>query len=289
MKLNDLIVLTVSTIEIPNHSMKMFIESMNLHNYNYKILGRDLKWDSFQTKTKICIDEINKIKHLYKYIVICDCTDVFVTASSKILVDILNSDPNVYIGGEYIPYYNKGKHTYQQIISFLQLHHPNTSLPIYPNGGFLCGPINDISKIMEKIYQYKDDQAGYMDLIFEGAHINVDSENKFVANIPNYNYFPYSLKNFSSSVINNYKHDKILNRFYNTKTLQYPIFLHFPGKNFDVMNNFYNVITTLNSSINYDIKTDNKSIFISVFIFILLFIIIYITHLIYTLCLNYTL
>lgn len=281
MKQHDLIVLSVATSEISDNSIEKFVNSMNFHNYNFKILGRHLKWSGFQSKTKICIDEIENIKNLYKYTVICDCTDVFVTAPPQTLIDILNFDPKIYIGAEHIPYYNKGKNTYQKIISFLQSINSNTSFSPYPNGGFLCGPTLDLLKIIEKNLEYIDDQAGYMDAIFNGTNICIDYNNIIVSNIPNYNYFPYSLNNLTRTIINQYKHDKILNRFYNTTTLQYPIFLHFPGKNFSVMNNFYNVITHQEPCIDYDIKTDNKSIFISVFIVISIFILLYITYISY--------
>ena len=120
---------------------------------------------------------------------------------------------------------------------------------------------------MELISEYKDDQVGYFDIIYEKRYpLSLDYSTKLCGNIPNYkdnmispNYFVY---------------DKSINRYKNRFNDEMPIALHFSGSNFYYMQEFYNTI-------NYGLENDSLQgeylaiFFIVLLIFIILLLFIY--------------
>jgi len=256
--------LTIATKEInPKHYYK-WETSAKYYGYNYEIIGKDTKWSGFNTKIKLCIDNLKKVKE--EYTLITDCTDVFFCGSSDELYDkLISSKKDVLVGTELKIWYNGGKYSHNDLYKYF--NDIKESEQKFPNGGFIVGKTKELIKVMELISEYKDDQVGYFDIVYDKRyHLSLDYETTLVGNIPNYkdhtlspNYFIY---------------DENLNRFKNRYNDETPIALHFPGSNFYYMQEFYNIV-------NSDLETNSLQgeylamFFIILFIFIILILIIY--------------
>jgi hypothetical protein len=252
--------LTIATKEIkPKHYFK-WETSAKYYGYNYEVIGKDTKWSGFNTKIKLCIDKLKTVKE--EYTLITDCTDVFFCGCSNELYDKLNKD--VIVGSELRIWYNGGKYSHKDL--YLYFNDIKQSEQKFPNGGFIIGKTVELIKVMELISEYKDDQVGYFDIIYDKRYpLSLDYETKLVGNIPNYkdhllspNYFVY---------------DKQINRYKNKFNDETPVALHFPGGNFYYMQEYYN---TVNSELENDsLQGEYLAIFFIVLIISLLVILLF--------------
>lgn len=258
---NQIKLLTVASENISPGQYQKWEQSARYYGYNYEILGRNDKWISFNTKIKLCYQRLQSIKE--QYTVITDCTDLFMCAPSQELYEKLKN-VNLVVGGEWGMFYRKGKYPDNIIKKYFE--DIKKSEHAFPNGGFVCGRTDQVLKLMEHIIDYEDDQGGYYDIIYEKKlDFNIDYETKFVGNILDYGNI-------------NTKYQFYFNekqrRYINKKSGEAPIALHFPGKHWNAMKEFWNVSQT-----ESDTNEDSwLSLIFFVLVIIVFIIIIYLIH-----------
>lgn len=169
---------------------------------------------------------MKQLKDKVDVVILADGTDLFFCASAwEAYHKFKDCKENIIIGAENIIAYKEssGRHTSYQIEEFFIKQ--CQSRFCFPNGGFIIGYVPALIKLMEDNLTSNDDQAGYMDLLYEKTTTyTLDECNKFIGNLPNY-------QGYTTRDIGFWKWDKLRHRYYNPHTGEYPIALHFPGNN----------------------------------------------------------
>ena len=223
---SQLMALTVVTREIKNDDFKAWLETTNYYGYPHQVLAREEKWGGWPFRTQKYLDALRQLNGKVEVAILTDGTDLFFCASAwETYQKFKDVGEDIIIGSENIIAYKEssGRHTSYQIEEFFVKQ--CQSRFCFPNGGFIIGRVPDLIKLMEANLKSNDDQAGYMDLLYEKAlSYSIDEKNTFIGNLPNY-------QGYTSRDIGFWKWDKIRHRYYNPLTGQYPIALHFPGNN----------------------------------------------------------
>lgn len=227
----DIKLLTVATKEISSSSYERWETTARHNGYNYEILGRNDSWKGFGTKTKLYHQRLQTITE--PYTILTDCLDLFfVGSSNEIYNKFRKLDKDIIIGGEMEIWYIKGKYDKQEIKSFFHSL-ANGKLQAYPNSGFIMGKTEVLRKLMELNFNHEDDQAACFEVIYDNKiPLAIDYDTSIIANVPNYK------ENYEKAV-KNFEFDIKLKRYRNKQTKELPVVLHFPGKNVQVMQEFY--------------------------------------------------
>lgn len=218
-------VLSVATCEIKDDEIKNWIRTVEYFGYDYTILGREDKWGGWPYRTRKYLDEIKNIEKSYEVVILSDATDLFFCGPAiEAYRKFTREGEDIIIGSEPIIYYNEsGRNNVYEIEDFFIKK--CRSRTCFPNGGFLIGTTRALIKLLEANLDSKDDQAGYMDLLFEKkVQYSLDEKNVFVGNLPN-------LQTYTQREVSFWKWDSIKRRYYNPLTMEYPIAFHFPGNN----------------------------------------------------------
>lgn len=258
--------LTYASKEIREEALGYWLKSTQHYGYDYSLLGRDEDWKDFSLKTKACYYEILKCEH--PIIVITDSTDFFITGSSYELErKFLSTNKNILVGSEMFLHYVKGKNSKEEVKKHFESI--KRSEQAFPNGGFIAGKRDFILKYLKLHFDYADDQAAMIDTIFEKKlDVNIDYENVLIGNVPN-----YGMKN--SLAINYFTFDAEKRRYTNLKEGTYPVMLHFPGKNFGPMYNFFKE-SNANLLAYINCKSWNYMYSLTTFIIILILLILFV-------------
>lgn len=222
-----LLLLTVASREVHPSLLDQWEKSAKFYGYNYEILGRDKKWGGWIFRTKEYLKRI-KEETTSEVVIISDGTDLFFNGPAKeAYTKFINSGKNVIIGVEQLIAYNKGRNDIYEVEDFF--NKKSDTVLKYPNGGFVIGKREAMIELLTINQTNPDDQAGYMDTMFEGIYnFDLDTRGQFVANFPN-------LSKYTNHFCSIWKYDEDKNRYYNSVTKEYPIAMHFPGSNTEFM------------------------------------------------------
>lgn len=229
-------VLSVVTCNIEEQQFKRWSDSLTYFGYNYEVLGRGECWRGWDYRTQTYLSHLKQLPLDVEIAILSDATDIiFVAPAIEAYQKFKQSKTDALIGTEYIIAYSNGKYDRYKIEDFFIK--PCQTRFCFPNGGFVIGRVSKLIEILEKNKFSKDDQAGYMDLLYEDPKIGLDLDTKtnFIGNVPNLNTFTHHERKF-------WKYDPLTNRYYNSVHGTYPIAFHFPGGNYRIMNEFHNQI-----------------------------------------------
>jgi hypothetical protein len=267
----DILVLSVATKNITDDKIEKWRKSLEYYGYPYKLLSRDKEWSGFNMKINDVLEELENIDT--DVVVITDCTDLFFTApSDELLQKFINSQKDVIIGGEMDLFYSKGKYPRNKVKGFLE--NRTNEKQKFPNGGFLIGKRPALIRLLDKVKDYKDDQAAYIDVIYTNALpdllIDVDSKSEYVGNLPKYGWFGWNKKAFHML-----KYDKDQKRIKNKQTNACPTALHFPGSFYEGSMNRYFKLSNPDIQVSYEPTPKNFTwIYILIFVMITLCLVI---------------
>lgn len=225
-------VIAVASREISDAALYPSQTSTRYFGYNHVIVGREDKWQGWKYRTMKYLQEARKSTE--EVIILADSTDLIFSGPSWEAYNKFKScRKDVIIGVEtYIAYHDKkGQHNSYEIEEFFIKQ--CTSRFCFPNGGFVIGKKDAVIKLLEANQEAADDQAGYMDLAFMGKlKYDLDQDNTFIANLPNY-------RHFTSREVEFWKWDDEKCRYYNPISHQYPIAIHFAGQNISTQNEMF--------------------------------------------------
>lgn len=222
--------LAVATKEISPSSYQRWESTAIHYGYDYDIIGRDRKWEGFGSKIRLFHESLKNITT--PYVVLTDCTDVFMCGSSDELYDkFIAENKDLIIGGEMKIYYPGGKYDRNTMIEFFSSI--KQSPQSYPNSGFIMGKTHQVLELMKSNLEYEDDQGACFDAIYEGrTPMVIDYKTNLIGNVPN-----YGPENYRS--VEYFKFNPIIRRYENSLHKTTPTIFHFPGKNWETMNNFF--------------------------------------------------
>lgn len=250
----DLKVLGVATQEINEKSFALWKESLEKYGYNYSILGRNKPWQGWTFRTKLYLEELKKLEA--NVTILADTIDLFFTAPAwEAYNKFIEQDCDIMIGVESIIAYGYEKYPISRIEKFFL--DKCESRFCFPNGGFLIGRTRNLINLLKTNLENQDDQAGYMDLLYEGkVNYSLDYDTVLIGNVPNNHRVYYE---------NIFWHwDSAKKRYYNPHTGEYPVAFHFPGSNFKTMMYMY-----YGEGKEYSTSTEDNNSF--VFIILILF------------------
>ena len=230
-------VLTVATKEVTPSVYERWEISAKHFGYNYELLGTKQAWKGFGTKIELYRERLQSVTE--PYTLLCDCTDLFFCGPAIELLDKFTiAQKEIVVGGELELYYPNGKHHVHTIKSFFEAN--KKSPQCFPNSGFIFGKTHLVKKLMDLHLGYSDNQAACFDTIFENKMtLNIDYDTEFVGNIPNY-------KERNSKAIHYFEFKN--GRYTNKISGATPIALHFPGKNWHTMHEFYSKCNIVDAS-----------------------------------------
>lgn len=229
---------------INDEGYKNYVASLDKFGYDYKILGKGMKWNGFVN---------TKIRCIYKYllnlqeenisnesIIVCitDVNDMIACCNEKELIDkFLSFNAPIVIGSEQ-PYLFVNCVKEQRL-----LYDPNIKR-VYCNGGFYIGYLPNIIQMYKFILDYSkkiktnDDQLclGYYNINHDGHEL--DTQSKLVYNI----------------ALESYK--KVKNRILCEYSNEYPCFVHMIGKLY-INDITKTILKTYQSTPLYKIAFDN--------------------------------
>jgi len=166
-----------------NKNSKLFMQTLENHNWDYLFIGEGIKWEGFQTKIQNYHNHLQKIPE-NKIVILSDARDVFCTRSPESFINaiknIIDIDSKILISAEsfllgFIDYtdeeyhalHNKNPNHFCQGIPLKKYweHHNINPLPIrkYVNSGLITGTAKNLLKAFEWIIanNFKDDQHGF--------------------------------------------------------------------------------------------------------------------------------
>ena len=228
-------VLTIATKNLSKSAYQRWESTAIHYGYNYEVLGRTTEWKGFNTKIRLYYEKLLQVSEPYS--VLTDCTDVFFCASAHELYNKINTmQESIIVGGEFELYYPEkkgGKYNREELTAMFNKFNTDNSKFVYPNSGFLAGNTETLRKLMSYQINYHDDQVACIDAMYQSlVSIKIDYNTTIIGNVPNYQNRPE---------VKCFVYDKILGRYGNRESHQYPIAFHFPGKNWNVMQEFYNI------------------------------------------------
>lgn len=247
---NNVKVITVATKNITKSAYQRWENTAIHYGYNYEIVGRNTEWKGFNTKIRLYYEKLLQITE--PYAVLADCTDVFFCAPADELYEKISKiQTDIVVGGElelYYPEKKGGKYSREQLTTaFTQRA---LSHFIYPNSGFLIGKTEALRKLLSYHLDYHDDQVACIDSMYqELVPMTLDYDTNIIGNVPNYQDRP---------AVKCFEYDKTVGRYRNRETGEYPIAFHFPGKNWNTMQEFYNISQT--DAFTTALVTDGSSI-----------------------------
>lgn len=222
--------LAVATREVPPHAFARWESTAKHYGYNYEMLARDRPWKGFGTKIQVFHDRLQTVEE--PYTVLTDCTDVFFCGSATELLDkFIRLDIDVIVGNELEMHYPGNTHDKAEIQSFFD--RIRESPQCYPNSGFIMGKTESVRQLMALHLGYADDQVACFDTIYENKFpLKMDYHTVLVGNIPNYG-------ERMEKAVKYFQIDEKTRRYRNVHSDEYPVVLHFPGKNWGPMQEFY--------------------------------------------------
>lgn len=226
----DLKVLTLATMEVPESRISRWLRTADYFGYDYDVLCRGDKWGGWNKKIRHCYEAMKKVDK--PYTLICDCTDIFFAGSSHEMVrNFTEAGHNIMVGGEMYVHYQKGHNDREEVANYLD--GIKQSPQRYPNGGFIMGRTSELLKLFQINLDYQDDQAGYFDAMYEHKiPMTIDYRTVLVGNVPNY-------RDKMAESVGYYEYDPVLHRYRSKIHGTYPCAFHFPGGNWDPMQEFY--------------------------------------------------
>lgn len=257
--------LTVATREVPSSSYERWETTARHYGYNYDIIGRNESWKGFGTKTKLYHERLQTVTE--PYTILTDCLDLFFVGSSSEIYDkFIHSGKDIIIGGEPQIWYVNGKYNKQEMKDFFHSF-ANGEFQVYPNSGFIMGKTEVVKRLVEMNVDHPDDQAACFEVIYENKlPLAIDYKTALVANVPNY-------KQDYDKVLNNFVFDDKLKRYRNIHSDELPVVLHFPGKNLQIMQQFY-MISQPDLAIQSNTTTNSGWIIIGIIIILIIIAII---------------
>jgi hypothetical protein len=258
---------TVVSKEIPDESFQGWVDSARYFGYPHEVLARNEKWGGWPFRTKQYLEALRKIEGSVEIAILSDGTDLLFCGPAWEAYDKFKKEEEpILIGGENIIAYSqsKGRHSSYEIEEFfMQRCH---SRFCFPNGGFLIGRVPALIKLMEANLDSNDDQAGYMDLLYEKKFdYKIDEKTCYVGNLCNYGIYTERDVGF-------WKWDELKCRYYNPITKEYPIALHFPGGNRLHQTRIYRQVVPLQRKI--EPKEESNWFFWFLLIVLLVFLVI---------------
>lgn len=224
-----MIVLSTATRNVPEEKFEKLTESCSAMGYRLKMIGREEQWTGWPGRTKIVLEELERSEE--EFVVLVDATDVFfVRPAEELLREIEEEGLDVpYVGAEMFIGYKDGKYSEDRMVEYYRNLCP-TDEP-FPNGGFLIGRRKDLIRIMRENLSQTDDQAGYIDGIYEGRlSMKLDYENRFIGNIP---------RGITDADIERRYFIDDGGRPVSRRSGKAPFALHFSGLNWKYMNRMY--------------------------------------------------
>lgn len=219
--------LTLATKEIHSQVYEPWETTAKYYGYDYEILGRETSWNG--SKIRPFYEKLQTITQ--PYAVVTDCTDLFFCGSAAELCDkFIELDTDVIVGSEMHIHYSgkKDKNALRAFFGSMR-----ESEQAFPNTGFLMGRTESLRKLMELHLDYTDDQAAVIDTIYDNKFpVTIDYHTTLVGNIPKY-------KVEAEAAIRYFELDEDTRRYRNVHSHEYPIVLHFPGKHWNAMRQFY--------------------------------------------------
>lgn len=221
-------VITVATEY--NNYVEDWETSAKMFGYDYKILGKNVKWNGFTTLMKLILDELNKYND-DDIVLKVDCYDLlFVDHADKLFKkykEIMKKEGKmkVIIGTE------------SHCVANCSNDHIKVCKNInknqkYINGGFVMGPV----KILKEGYNYclkhgnEDDQVGWSKYFSKNCNnVILDYNSDLVLN--------YYTKGILTPYLNKNKLNKIEiknGKIYNKTQNNYPMIVHIPYQSSDM-------------------------------------------------------
>ena len=223
----------VSTIEVAPHTYERWKSSAIYYGFQPQVLCSDQTWKGFQVKIRGLYQGVKNCTS--EYVVLTDTSDVYFQGSSTELCDkfinkFINLNQDIIVGGEQIMYYPIATYDKKTVDDYFDGIKQGPQC--YPNTGFVMGKTKSVLALLESIYDKHDDQAAIIDVFFEGKQpITIDYRTELIGNIPKY---PGGFGN------DYFVLDEKTKRHVSTLHGTSPIVLHFPGKNFSIMDQYYN-------------------------------------------------
>lgn len=166
-----------------------------------------------------------------KYIILVDSMDLFFCRDSKIFLKQIKQRKHIICGAERYLYYPNGKHDINNVENFFKRIATNNNVQtqlFYPNSGFIAGKRLDLINLIKCHLNYEDDQVALYDTILENKHhIDLDYHSEFVGNFG------------VAKGDNNKQYWDVDELGINNKLGQYPVAMHFPGRNYGAMHETY--------------------------------------------------
>lgn len=224
----DLKMLTVATKEISESKYSRWKVSAKHFGYNYEVLGRDTAWEGFKTKIRLFKERLETVTE--PYVALTDSTDIFFCGSSfETLEKFKSLNKDLIVGGEVNCYCPGVKPDFETMAEYFDKIRESEHR--YPNSGLIMGKTELVLQLMTLHLGYHDDQTACFETIYnKRAQLDIDYQTKIVANIP-------SFKAVSSK--NRFRFNEKNGRFQNIASLEYPPVMHFPGRYFSLMSEFY--------------------------------------------------
>lgn len=226
-------VISTATREIRPEQYQKWLNSVRHYGYRYSLVGRDVKWDGFNSKIRCALRELDNVTE--EYCMVTDCTDLFFVASSTETHDKLckldkQHSGAIFVGGEMYLHYKGDK---SKDIITEDLKQLGESKQCYPNSGCVMGRTSAVRDFFRSYQDYADDQAACIDNIVDHRMpMIVDYHTEIIGNVPN-----YAARHVYSE--NYFSYDSTIGRYYNKISGEYPVVFHFPGQYFGIMNTYY--------------------------------------------------
>lgn len=182
-----------------NEKLENFIRSLNKHKFNYKWLGKNIEWKSFNTKSELVYNEL--LYNNYNdddIVIVSDAYDVLVNRNSSSFKESFKSFKKpIVVGSEW--YCGSSKNCLQLYEYWkLQKYIPPKK---YVNAGFIVGYKRELIDLYKYLLNENDDQLGLASYVNKYPELfGVDHSNFIV------------------------QHVHVLDTI-----LQEPYFFHFPG------------------------------------------------------------
>ncbi len=227
----NLTVLTVATKEVSPERYACFTQTAEKYGYKYIILGREEKWQNFRTKTLLYHQALPEVTT--PYVTLVDCTDLFFCAPAQELQEKLMASNNVVVGAQITDLHCPGNTLGHQKLK--DYYDSLTSKSHrYPNAGFIGGLTAQVYSLISQNLEYIDDQTAIIEGVYQKKYqISLDCDSQLVGNVMD-NMYPKGPGSYTDFVY--LPHSK---RYARKETGESPPVLHFPGKYFQAMKEFY--------------------------------------------------
>lgn len=230
--------------------------------YDYEILGRNEDWKGWNGRIKSYLQFTQESS--CDIICFTDMTDVFIVGrSSELHEKFIKMHTRLIVGGEMNIFYNTSSGKYGTSTIENHFNNISESAQKFPNGGFVMGYKKELIELFKTISDYNDDQAGYMDIIYnKSIKMDIDYKTVLIGNVPNYGIY----RRISSAY---FKYIPVHNRYQNIYNKECPVIFHFPGNNRIDMDKYYDNMFK-NNITQKDDSLDALVSWVVIFIFIII-------------------